>query len=430
MPENDLDSCCGKGITIFHARPRRNATEDGSEQTGLTVGYALVPGNDYTRAHLAVLPWYGISSGNLRPGLLCALLVLLSACSSAPDKGPIRQPEEVRAQLVTLLPANLKDRQGWAQDIQFAFQSMDLLPSTENLCAVLAVTEQETGYKVDPVVPGLGKISRQEIDRRAARLGIPQMAVSAALSITSPDGRSYATRIAKVQTERDLSLLYEQLIDQVPLGSQLLSKANPVRTAGPMQVSIAFAKEHAAQLAYPYADADSIRHEVFTRRGGLYFGIAHLLDYRNSYTRHLYRFADFNAGWYASRNAAFQGAVTAATNVPLAQDGDLVIPASLFGNKVGSTETAVRKLAGPLGMSDTQIRQALEKGHTFEFEEAALYEKVYVLAEKRKGRQLPRAALPNIRLESPKITRKLTTAWFANRVQDRYQRCVNRAFGS
>lgn len=366
---------------------------------------------------------------HLRTGLLCGLLILLTACSSTPGKGG-REPAEVRAQLVTLLPATLADREGWATDIQFAFQSMDLLPSTENLCAVLAVTEQETGFKADPVVPGLGKISREEIDRRAARLGIPKMAVSAALSLKSPDGRSYATRIARVQTEHDLSLLYEQLIDQLPMGTQLLGKANPVRTAGPMQVSIAFAQQHAGQENYPYADARSIRSEVFTRRGGLYFGIAHLLDYRNSYTRHLYRFADFNAGWYASRNAAFQGAVAAASGTPLIQDGDLVIPASLFGNQVGSTETAVRKLAGPLEMTDGQIRQALEQGRSFDFEESTFYAKVYALAEQRKGRPLTREALPNIRLESPKITRKLTTAWFANRVQERYQRCVNKAFGN
>jgi hypothetical protein len=43
---------------------------------------------------------------------------------------------------------------------------------------------------------------------------------------------------------------------------------------------------------------------------------------------------------------------------------------------------------------------------------------------------LTREALPNIRLESPKITRKLTTAWFANRVQERYQRCINKAFAN
>jgi hypothetical protein len=43
---------------------------------------------------------------------------------------------------------------------------------------------------------------------------------------------------------------------------------------------------------------------------------------------------------------------------------------------------------------------------------------------------MPRAVLPEIDLRSPKITRKLTTAWFASRVQERYQRCVNRAFAA
>ena len=259
--------------------------------------------------------WPAPTRPNLRIALVGGLTLLLTACASAPGQSPGRSPEEVRTQLVTLLPATLADREGWAQDIQLAFQHLDLPPSTENLCAVLAVTEQESGFKVDPSVPGLGKIARQEIDRRASRLGIPKLAVDAALSLKSPDGRSYASRISAVHTERELSVLYEQLIDQVPLGRQLLSTSNPVRTAGPMQVSIAFAKEQASQIDYPYPDAGSIRSEVFTRRGGLYFGIAHLLDYHNSYTRHLYRFADFNAGWYASRNAAFQGAVTAASGL-------------------------------------------------------------------------------------------------------------------
>ncbi|MNR52834.1 hypothetical protein D3C85_1727480 [compost metagenome] len=52
---------------------------------------------------------------------------------------------------------------------------------------------------------------------------------------------------------------------------------------------------------------------------------------------------------------------------------------------------------------------------------------MFALADQAEGRPLPRAVLPGIELKSPKITRKLTTAWFANRVDGRYQRCMVRA---
>jgi hypothetical protein len=35
--------------------------------------------------------------------------------------------------------------------------------------------------------------------------------------------------------------------------------------------------------------------------------------------------------------------------------------------------------------------------------------------------------LPRIKLQSPKITRPLTTEWFARRVDERHQRCLARA---
>lgn len=81
-----------------------------------------------------------------------------------------------------------------------------------------------------------------------------------------------------------------------------------------MQVSVAFAEANAR--GYPYPVKESIRHEVFTRRGGIWFGTKHIFGYPADYPDTLYRFADFNAGWYASRNAAFQAAVSRVSSKP------------------------------------------------------------------------------------------------------------------
>src|SRR5262249_42533753 len=142
------------------------------------------------------------------------------------------------------------------------------------------------------------------------------------------------------RTERDLSGIYDDLIGVLPAGHALLADHNPIRTAGPMQVSVAFAENYAREHSYPYPVDGSLRRETFTRRGSLYFGIAHLLDYPADYDRILSRFADYNAGRYASRNAAFQSALSAVSGIPLVPDGDL-LQAAKAGTPT-STELAAR----------------------------------------------------------------------------------------
>jgi hypothetical protein len=353
-----------------------------------------------------------------------ATLLALAACVTQRPEEPVLRPAEVRAKVVRLLPAKTPDRKGWAADIQAAFAAQDISPSNSNLCAVLAVTEQESTYQVDPPVPGLAKIARQEILRRAGSLHVPAFVVTSALQIDSPTGKTYSQRLNSARTEKELSAIFDDFIDMVPLGRKLFGSFNPVHTGGPMQVSIAFAEANAQD--YPYPVDGSIRQEVFTRRGGMYFGIAHLLGYPASYPKPLYRFADFNAGWYASRNAAFQNAVSRATGISLALDGDLVIHGS---SRAGSTELAVRALQKQLDLSDSAIRRDLLKSDSQAFEETDLYERVFALADKVERRTLPRSVMPGIDLKSPKITRKLTTEWFAKRVEERYQRCLKRASG-
>ncbi|WPP02231.1 DUF1615 domain-containing protein [Pseudomonas sp. HR96] len=355
-----------------------------------------------------------------RTGLALTLLAL-AACSHQPQPaGPT--PEQTRADIERLLPPSASDRRGWAADIQVAFEAQALKPSTENLCAVIAVIEQESNFQADPQVPGLGRIARQEIDRRAARLHVPGFVVDAALSLDSPTGKTYAQRIASVRTERELSAVFDDFIGMAPLGQQLFGTFNPVHTGGPMQVAVAFAEQHSR--AYPYARDGTVRQEVFSRQGGVFYGTAHLLGYPTHYPQLVYRFADYNAGHYASRNAAFQAALNRLVKTRLALDGDLVDYAS---SAAGQTELAVRSLGSRLNMSDAQIHDALTQGEQLSFEDTEVYRRVFALAEQVAGRPLPRAILPGITLESPKITRHLTTAWFAQRVDERRVRCMARS---
>ena len=363
--------------------------------------------------------------------LAVAFVVTLAACAGMEESaGPGPRPlsvEEGRALVRRALPDTVKDRAGWSTDIYAAFASLGIAPTPDNVCAAVAVIAQESSFQADPAVPGLAGIARKEIDRRRASAGIPKLALDAALALSSSNGKSYGERLDEVKTERQLSELYEEFIGRVPFGKSFLADRNPVRTGGPMQVSIAFAETFAADNPYPYPVAGNIRHEVFSRRGGVYFGIAHLLDYPAPYPRQLYRFADFNAGQYASRNAAFQHAVTQASGIPLDLDGDLLAYESgQPAREPSSTELATRVLARRVDLDNADIRRDLVREKAPGFEKTRLYVQVFALADEASGKPVPRAVVPRIPLHSPKITRKLTTEWFAGRVDSRYQDCLRR----
>jgi hypothetical protein len=390
---------------------------------GSTVHPICIPATTYLRP-ADVHPAHALPRRTAAP--IAAALLLLAGCAARPPEtaqpGPERTPAQVRAEIQRLLPPQTPDREGWARDIAAAFSTQALSATTGHLCAVVAVIEQESSFQADPAVPGLPGIARREIDRRAQALHVPAFLIHSTLNLESPTGKTYNQRLDTVRTEKQLSAIFEDFIGMVPMGQRLFGGLNPVHTGGPMQVSIAFSQAHTAD--YPYPVQDSIRREVFSRRGGVYFGTAHLLAYPVHYDSVLYRFADFNAGWYASRNAAFQAAASRVSGITLALDGDLVIPGS---DTPGQTELAVRTLRRKLDINEAAIRPALAKGETLDFESTPLYRKVFALADADAGKPVPRAILPGITLESPKITRTLTTAWFANRVHERWKRCLARA---
>jgi hypothetical protein len=357
------------------------------------------------------------------------LLALLAGCAAnvPSPEAPAMTAGEARALVASLLPRGVDDREGWAADIYAGMAALGVAPRRENICAIVAVTEQESGFHVDPEIPNLPAIAWKEIERQRERAGVPKLVLYAALKLPSSDGRSYEERIDAAKTEQQLSDVFEDLIGRVPLAKSFLEDRNPVRTGGPMQVSVAFAKAHAASHPYPYPGGDSWRHEVFTRRGGLYFGTAHLFDYPASYDSLVYRFADFNAGHYASRNAAFQKALSEVSGIALDLDGDLVrFDGAKPAKEPGATELAARVLAKRIDLSTAQIRHDLELGERFEFEKSRLYARVFELADREGTKPAPRAILPRIVLQSSKITRKFTTDGFARRVAQRHRACLAR----
>ena len=365
-------------------------------------------------------------SGWRRLGIPALSVLLLVGCAGPGSRFAREAPHpvNVRAVIDSALPAAVSDRAGWTADIAGSFTKLGLPPTRENACAVVAVIQQESGFQVDPVIPGLGRLALRTIDQRASRAGVPLPLVHAALDLKSTDGRSYRERIAAARTEKQLSDVYEDFIGRVPLGRRLFASWNPIRTRGPMQVNVAFAERFDAVKPYPYHDPGrDLSDELFTRRASIYFGIAHLLDYQAPYDRYLYRFADYNAGQYFSRNAAFQRAASVVAGRPLTADGALLAhDPNVKG--AGSTERLLFGIARRLRLSEGEIHAQLEQGTEASFERTALYQRVFALADRKSGRRLPRAALPRIRLEGPKIVRPLTTAWYARRVNGRFESCM------
>ncbi|MBK6999477.1 MAG: DUF1615 domain-containing protein [Rhodoferax sp.] len=387
----------------------------------------------------------------MRSALLVAgsVLALLAGCVAldAPKKTvlppDLRQGEGIlwtdldsatrQARIARLLPATVKDRSGWAIDLQITYDAIGIPAAPTTFCASIAVIEQESGFQVNPVIPGLPGIVRRELERRLGSYNIPLFLLDAALLKKSPNGSSYGERIAALKTEQQVSTLFDEMIAELPFGEALLADKNPVHTAGPMQVSVAFAEKYSAEKPYPYASNKRMRDELFTRRGGLYFGVAILLDYPAPYDDVLYRFADFNAGRFSSRNAAFQSALAKLTGEAIARDGDLLRYASgKPSDAVSAVESALLGISHRLDMRRSDIRRDLLLEKSAEFGSSPLYKKLFQLANANAnsnastGSPLPHQAMPTIDLKSPKITRKLTTDWFAHRVKDRYRQCLAR----
>src|SRR6188768_1770053 len=92
----------------------------------------------------------------------CLVLVgvaVLSSCTNPELRAPPIDPDVARAEIAKRLPPKVANRDGWAIDIFAAFEALSIRPTTQNICAVVAVAEQESTLQVDPQVTGLPAIA-------------------------------------------------------------------------------------------------------------------------------------------------------------------------------------------------------------------------------------------------------------------------------
>lgn len=371
---------------------------------------------------------------------LCIFVTLFS-CVSADE---IKQTPELDTEDITQhIPAHVADREGWADDIAFAIRSTKKELTAERVCAVLAIIEQESGYQTDPVVAGLPKIVREGLRKKFARLGpLADPALETFLAGKVPGSQeTFNKRISRLRTERDLDRFFRDIAatyqEKMPgpfaiasalsllLGKGSLQDLNPVTTAGSMQVKISYARS--LDELDDLGD-EQLREYLYTRNGGVRVGTARLLDYPASYDDIVYRFADYNVGVYASRNAAFQAMLQDLTGRNLALDGDLLIYEDNGEPKDIESQSLKAMLAfgEKHEISAWTIQRDARKEKTEEFEATRSWEKVREAWKAKKGRKPPYARIPEVELTSPKLARTRSTAWFATKVKQRYQDCRSR----
>lgn len=384
-------------------------------------------------------------------GLLAAVVVLLAGqgCrrGGAVWVEPERFPEVSLAQAAQLIPETVGDREGWAADVLAALSRNGLAASPRAVCQTLAVIEQESGFHANPVVPGLAGLVRAQLDAYASKLGpLGPPLLSQLLSGTGPGRKkTFARRLDEVRTERDVDLLFRELLayqhERHPVGfvaadllselftSRSLEESNPITTVGSMQVSVRFSQDLAERTRRPPPTDEQVRDELYTRAGGVFYGAARLLGFEAGYDEPLYRFADYNAGPFASRNAALQAQVTRLTGAPLALDGDLLRYDQQGRPLRDDSQTLGALLAFAAregGLSERRVREdvALEKSQ--ELEATPTYLAVKRAYRRHTGETPPYARLPEVMLKSPKLKSGRSTAWFAQRVNERYRRCLVR----
>lgn len=322
-----------------------------------------------------------------------------------------------------LIPTRVRDRNGWSRDILRTFSNQNLLVTPDNVCAVIAVIQVESGFDPKPKTSNLRKSIERGIEEKYGMAAL--LAARVALDAKRDNVRriTYWQRIEKAEREYEADRAVRDFLADFGIKS-LFDDYDFFKTVGSMQVSVSYAREQA--MLKGMGDRQ-MREFLYSRLGGIYFGTLRLLGYPVAYSDLIYRFADYNVGMYASRNVAVQQQVVRLTGHRLSLDGDLLRygKSGAAVKEIGESERviveAVRRYEPNLDSRAIRNDLLLEK--TIAFENTGTYLAIKRAYQGKYG-EAPYARLPGVEIKSPKITSKFTTAQFATRVNSRYVSCL------
>lgn len=375
---------------------------------------------------------------------LLAISFSLSGCDLFNQWFGQKKSQELNLdQLVKIMPVRSHDRKSWARDILAISDELAIGKTPHNMCSIIAIIDQESNFHANPEVAGLGQKAVKEIRQRLEeKFGTTMGGYFETMLQTKPTPQNnYLKQMTKVRTEQQLDVLFREIFAYYSqqyhvglltgaaklVGQDVAERFNPVTTLGSMQVHIRYAAAHKRQ----FMSNDQLRDDLYTQYGGLYYGIHRLMRYNARYTKPIYRFADYNAGMYSSRNAAFQKAVATLSGTSLDLDGDLLLYTKEGDVKLqrSSTEDALiqyfaRDINAP---TPRAIRNDLKQEKNEDFEQTKTYQYIVQRYRAKTGTDAPYAIMPQVIIQGPKLKRNYNTSWYAEAVNNRYLRCMQQA---
>ncbi len=329
-----------------------------------------------------------------------------------------------RGQGVLLGRRSRPDLDQWMENLNRVMHDLHVDCSDDHfLLLTITTIQMESNVRVDPAVanPNLEQLYANRLKRfREEHILSAQVLNWSGLDDSVRAKLRKDTRKGSVRTEADLdhyvetdlrpwllATLQKDYFVPDSLASSIVGRAlpDPVHTIGPMQVDFSKAWRNARKRGEPIESARAMKRlllepETAMERGlkeGVYLLWINYRLYRGVLPPEeavLYTAADYNAGEFSSRNAAFQEQVVALSGRKLDLDGDLLLyNDGVPAQQRSRTEEATAVLL-QADLSPSAVRRDLLYEKEAGFGETATARKVCAMYEKRIKKECRTARLP------------------------------------